>query len=638
MKFREEKDRNIHITGEERDILDLMYSRAPGYVKTRSSVEHDDIKPDSDEKSYTSFLDACCYKKDFSDKALNIRCHSKYNSGLSLATYKTRFDGSEKNIRAVEAIALDVDFTGKYEPLKGQPDTVLAILYDAMFDSFVNGKYIPYPTFVDASRHFRLVYVFDKPMYINDKAGIRKRQTALLKRIAKCLSDAINRLDPDFCASPQPLTSTFRKPGSVNRRYINGRNVRGKFVYDEKQLYECRLSWCRYALDPRMEIGHTWSVQELSDIILPTKDGWYDPKFTKSDKASRNTFNKDVMSLMDGRIERLKKRARESSIIGSREKVLFHFANCLLTKGESWREIEAEAEALNIQFTYPLTPAEVRSAITVNAPYRYTEEQFAFETGCTPVKVTETKAYKAKKSADSRKHYVIRRKAEIESGKTKMQERAERIGRVRLMHADGMSRSEIARATGLSYNTVKNYLTGAVMAKDAGKELERLVSEDIRHFVRRPKDVPEAKDYGKEDVITISPEPYIEEDSVEWVMDAIRNADGERVLGFITRKWGTPRYNYDIAVPTSEGISDYGEALIWKASHDAETVRRRHERKKQAAKEKRLAKKAALCKKNPPLYVSTRGEEAERKPLTAFAGTAAPGEVSEKHDMYYMRS
>ena len=627
MRLRDEKEYNIHMTNEERNILDLMYSHAPGYVRTRSSIDKKNYMAKDGEKTMSSFLKACCYKKDFSDKAVNISSHALFNSYLSLATYKSRGDGTEKNIRAVEAIALDVDFTGKYERFLGQSEMVLDILYGRMFESFMDGKYIPYPTFVDMSRHLRFVYVFDKPMYINDDPKKRRHQTTLLKRIAKCLAEAINRLDPDFGASPQPLTSFFRKPDSVNRKYYGGRQEGGKFRYDYKTMFRCRLAWGRYASDPRQEIGHTWGVQELSDIILPPKDGWYDPKFSESDRALRKAVNSDIGVLMDDRIGRIKKHARMGDCDGCREKMLFHLANCLLTKGEAWSVVAREAEALNRGFPHPLTPSGLKSAISVREPYRYTEEQFAMETGCPPVKATETKAYKAKKSAGSRDRYVAKRSGLVAEGGTKMQERAERIRRVQEMHENGMSRSEIAHEAGLSYGTVRNYLTGRVKAKDAGEELEKLKGSEIRHFSRKAESKAIALKKTP-DYVNIMHEPYVDAESRDSVADAFKNADGERVVDFIVHKWGALRYNYDIAVPEAEGITDYEEALTWKAGHDAEIVRARHEKKRLAARMKHAAKKTADCKKIPPLYVSPSGPEREKEALTALPGkrgTFIPG-------------
>lgn len=291
---------------------------------------------------------------------LNAR-YGQNNLYLSIATYKTKENAREANIKAVCALAIDVDYRTSKE--QDQHDYPTSIAVKQVAKAVLHAG-VPTPTYIEASRNIRLVYVLDQPFQVpRGQKGINCR--TFLKRITEEITKKLNAASADlafdFCASPQKLTSYVRLPGSINSRvegYVSG----GTF---HPTLEE------RYPVSIALNTEKLWDIHALADYILPPLfDGYEEWKARKEEDRKARAGKKIVpkpelirstADLARARIRDLETLQKRGYDIGYREQMCYFFWIFCRQSGLDAEKTSAAVFNFNRNFAHPLPDHRVMS-------------------------------------------------------------------------------------------------------------------------------------------------------------------------------------------------------------------------------------------------------------------------------------
>ena len=395
---------------------------------------------------------------------LNAR-YGQNNLYLSISTYKTKENAREANIKAVCALAIDVDYrTSKEQDQHDYPTSIAtkqvakAVLYTG----------VPTPTYIEASRNIRLVYVLDQPFQIpRGQKGINCR--TFLKRITEEITKKLNAASADlafdFCASPQKLTSYVRLPGSINSRvegYVSG----GTFHPTQEERYPVAIS---------SNTEKLWDIHALADYILPPLfDGYEEWKIRKEEERKARAGKKIVpkpelirstADLARARIRDLETLQKRGYDIGYREQMCYFFWIFCRQSGLDAEKTSAAVLNFNRNFAHPLPDHRVMSE-------------------CKPAPLPGNRPGWLRKIKDE----TIRANLGLGNADHDLFNRSQRdsepspeenpLKQVKEYIEQGLKLSEIAQKTGLSINIVKKYSAKLRSEKENPEELVKSMKEE----------------------------------------------------------------------------------------------------------------------------------------------------------------
>ena len=529
----------IHLTPDETAFLTSLYRGTNGYIKVMGSADRD-VYPDKTRNS--TFVTNSSFKKTTVSNTVNMRGFTRNNLYLSTSTFQDNTSATVDNIATVQCLCVDIDYKGKYQD--HTPEYVLPILYDKMYQSFCNSKFIPYPTYVETSRHLRFIYVLKEPVCLRiDNSKKRKSTVVWLNKILRSLATAINALDPDFNAEVQALTKFIRCPGSVNKRFINPKRSYNKkthkfdiFTCDEALCYDVHIKKCTYASNPYSKT--VYDIHELSDMILPKLGDWY-----VAGKKSKKKSGEDTATLMKARIKRITA-LLSTDCIGRREKMIFHLSNCLITLGMNPSDVQKQAEKFNQKFEIPLKSYELRSAVTTKI-YKFKEPVFAADLNIEPLYLSTSK-----KEYD-RKRYLDKKKEQVESGTTRTQKLNQKIMEAKKLKEEGMTLSVIAERLDVSISSVKNYLKQDI--KDIEQEVKDLEKKPVNQCTSASS---QKKEHS---LFAVSPDAIIPFDEINETKMLFKIAKNQ-ILKWLTAKWDDI-FTYHWDAYCKDAVDDYETAI-----------------------------------------------------------------------------
>ena len=173
---------------------------------------------------------------------------------------------------------------------------------------------------------------------------------------------------------------------------------------------------------------------------------------------------------------------------GRRNNMLYYFcynAQCAIKDPKA---LQAKAEALNNLFKKPLPPSEVRETVqSAIREYSQHGRTFGFESqlakiGLTAADIGELDIWSPLTDDDRQERQKEAKKKHNAKRRSQRQEaKQEVINEVLQMYADGLSKSEISRRTGLSRHTIIKYLAESEgCAKNDDTYTGRVVAEGDR--------------------------------------------------------------------------------------------------------------------------------------------------------------
>ena len=265
---------------------------------------------------------------------------------------------SEKNLHAVKAFGIDVDFRN-HKGYAGPHDHKDPLGFYFYIMENLEGK-IPRPNAVEYGNCFRMIYVLEEPVYVGSGDAILRMLQALQKYICDVINDFM-----DVSAEPQPFTSFFRMPGSINSRI----SAEVHYVIDNGDAYTAQ-DLCTEFLPP-LPMAKEEYEEEVKKILKARRKG---------ENIYRGSHTPYVMFL--GRLKAL-----EALIPyiqkGHRELFLHQYGVAYLYthKGCSLDQFMAAMQLVNSQLQDPLPKGEVRGSFRT-LPQHYTEHKFKNETIC----------------------------------------------------------------------------------------------------------------------------------------------------------------------------------------------------------------------------------------------------------------
>lgn len=385
------------------------------------------------------------------------------NLMFSMSTYKRMGKATQDQLLEVCALAVDVD----YRAIEGQediePEEVMRELQLLFWEGY------PEPSYIEFGRCLRLVYVLDQPYRIVKDPTKNKRSKNFLKRIMQVLCDKLNAEKGfKYNAEPHKLTSFFRVPNSLNRKYImRWNNLKDEIEVEKVELYEVKTT----------EKLHKWDVNKLAEMVLPEAPVWleeWQEKQAKKAKQKKKKAPKKVVRVYSG--EFFTKRLQELEELQSRgydeyyrERLCYlYWLTCLQSEMAS-DEAEEAVKHFNQNFKKPLRSNELRQAEP--------KSSFIDQTGCRREgwerkftdrgirtfleigdKEPDILRGEGMTTIERSKAYRERKKAEKAlNGQTKQAQLAMRREAVEAYRLAGKSWQEIADILGVGLRTAKRY-------------------------------------------------------------------------------------------------------------------------------------------------------------------------------------
>lgn len=282
------------------------------------------------------------------------------NLVYSVCTYRKAGDGSQKNVQAVYALVIDVDYKNSVQ--SDIADLPAEAAAERFWFAFVENKIIPIPSFLEIGRNFKLIYVLSEPFIMVKAAKKRESCFTFLKRIVQVISETIQNAGfGDWGVDTQYKVSGFlRLPESFNVKWKVNKLVtaddfkHGTYIpvsNDEVSIFKYS-SWQK------------WDITELAENVLPDLPDWYDRykerKTTKS-KSNQKIQKLYTNSLFKQRLEDLETLQSFGWDTGYREFMVYLYRLTAYQGGMTIDESIDAALRFNSKFQTPLHKHTVKS-------------------------------------------------------------------------------------------------------------------------------------------------------------------------------------------------------------------------------------------------------------------------------------
>ena len=292
MKLKTKSQPDVTLRPADKDYLDRIYGSARGFVCVSSTA---DRAYEGDLSRKRAFVKSCCLKPDAAAMTANLRGTTRNNLMTSMCTYASRKNARESNALTVCALAVDVDFAGKF--VGENPIEVWRFIFSHLCEKYFVGERVAFPQFVEVGHRLRLIYALEPVCLAIKPASKRVRTIRWIKKISRELTAMVNSIDADLCAEVQNPNKSVRFPNSKNVKW-DGKMYGGKFI-GEPEVHH--VSVFEVELDC---IPEKYEIHELSDIILEPLGDWYDPNYYSRKKRKNDLKTTSVEALMDGRMRK----------------------------------------------------------------------------------------------------------------------------------------------------------------------------------------------------------------------------------------------------------------------------------------------------------------------------------------------
>lgn len=395
---------------------------------------------------------------------LTSRRFSTDNFYMSMSSYRSMSSARAENISRVFALGIDVDYRAVTGQEELEPNEIMKYL-DMVYEPYGG---IPKPTYIEYGRNLRMIYILDEPFNLNIK-NTRKRQdcVAFLKRIEQVICERLNGIQknpfyyslPQFHAEPHKLTSFYRVPYSLNKRYEGG-------YYDTARKVYVIGEANRWTVDI-IRVGDTWEINKLARVLPPKFDGYEDWKKKQHKKKGKKTEQiNDHRELAVRRLTELRTLQDKGWNVGYRERMCYFYWLFSMQAGKSWDEAQADTLEFNSCFETPLKAHTVKTECKPSPYYdrkfqiwrdgwerRFTDQYLQNELQCEKEGV-----FTGMTNAEKCRRYYMKKTAQRAlSGQTKEQDINQKMQAVKLYRDFGLSWQEIADSLGVGIATAKRY-------------------------------------------------------------------------------------------------------------------------------------------------------------------------------------
>lgn len=423
-------------------ICQLLYGRTSGYAKIGLYNKH------------RFYATRALRDPNMVSSIIGSRRYSRNNTVMSIATYRSDKDGTQKNLKTINAVCIDVDISSSRNLEIAGMDT-----YDAVkkfYFDFVENKIIPAPTYIEYGRNFRLVYVLDRPFYVPKSESKRKSILTLFKRIIQCLSETIQSCEDWGVDKKYNPTPYVRVPASKNVRWDD---------FDPAAPYPSSVHVINIAED--YSTMYLWDIQELIEYVLPDKPAWYDPwketskkknKGKKKSKEKSTAYTASLETLCNQRMADLETLQALGWDTGYREAMTYLYRLTALQSGMIPDQALEAAQRFNAGFAHPLDPHRVITQCKPsNVHYRYKNSTIREELG---LGENDYPNLFAGNGLSRHERYEADKRKQIADGKLipKKQRLEEIYSRIISLQQSGMSRKEIETTLGIPQRTMTRYL------------------------------------------------------------------------------------------------------------------------------------------------------------------------------------
>ena len=379
--------------------------------------------------------------KAFFIEAYKLRCKEvdekilQYNNledlMVSFNSFRTDKRATERNIKELHAIAIDVD----YRKIPKYKDRTPMEMYSMLEDYDIIDKEVPFPTIIEWSYQLRLIYVFEKP-FVFEKKRTEKQDDLVkgLERIGQVFSERLR----EYGAEPHVLSSFIRFPRSFNTK--NESIVR---TYTD---------------------GETVTLQQLYSYMPDLPEYYADYKAKKATRKPKKqndvVYINPTVGLNQSRLNafvEIQKHLNQYENKGNREYLCFLYRqHAYRMHGDAERSL-LETYEFNKGFVNPLPEKEIRSKTKINREYKFKDKTLREHFGedlCDELEIFGgmTNAEKCKLKRERKK---IEREA---AGLTKAQEIERTKVKIIELRQQGKKYKEVAEELGLTVDTVKRHI------------------------------------------------------------------------------------------------------------------------------------------------------------------------------------
>lgn len=343
-------------------------------------------------------------------RQLHAHYFTSNNFFISLCSYSSASEGSQKNLSGLQGFQIDIDFK-KMENYKDfSHEQIIWLLEKDYFN-----QDLPVPNIIEFSNNLRLIYIFESVI------GATKKSVSMVNRIISKLTEVVR----DMGGDRQTVNSMVRLPGSVNTK--TGDRVQTILYSDYK-----------------------YSVSEILD-------GWmnvYNPSKMKK-KKNVTYLPKTTRTLCTGIISDLEKIVllRDGDMEGCRAYFFHIYSSMLLSLGYDQDEIYQQTSAINKELKKPIP--NLRTKLSKKA-FRFKNATIIERLSMTQDEIAKMSIIIDKKEKSERRK--IRHK-ENYVPKTKRETRVRKTRQAILDYLEkGMRQKDIAEKIGCSISTVKNHI------------------------------------------------------------------------------------------------------------------------------------------------------------------------------------
>lgn len=421
------------------NLFKTLYSNSLGFIKIWSGKNKKGYFYSSEILSNKEKLSAILTSHRFGDN----------NVYASLSTYKTMQKATNDNILNVCALALDVD----YHLYKNQENIKETDALNAIECAILNG--FPEPTYIEASRNIRLVYILETPYRIKNKIATKSKN--FLKLVAQFLSEKLNQFQDFlyFNSTPQKLTSFFRIPYSFNKRSIGHFNKdSNKYIVDDISIHKVK-TYFRNII---------WDIDKLAELILPEKE-----KNNEDKQDTQNNMKENFGGIVcERRLKELEELQHRGYDIGHRENLCYLYWVTLKQLGYTDEETKQALIKYNLQFKVPLSEHSLLSDCKPSSFLCNGKRLEGWKRKFTDKKIREMlglgndfqdlfKGEGMTSKERSKKYYNKKKEEKILAGETKKLKMEQTMELIEQYRTEKMKWQEIADRLHISLRTAKEY-------------------------------------------------------------------------------------------------------------------------------------------------------------------------------------
>ena len=290
---------------------------------------------------------------------------------------------------------------------------------------------IPEPSYIECGHQLRLIYLLSSP--INCSAIYSNKSKRAIRRLQSVICQRLNE-EYDCHAEPQPLSSYYRMPGSINSK-------------DNSIVHIKKAS------------GKKYELSYLIDEFLPSLPYSYDEyrKRKRNIKVSRKKLTNSKTDNDIVRTDDYKNRLCKIRLMGFknlRPYAEMHHKREILTYlyTATYLSIHADSDSIEIAkefnagFNRPLSDNEIRQRFKKVKPYSFKTETIVGKLGMT-----------------KDEYYILTNKRKktnlekVERGETRKQIADRHYEEYMRLKSQGLKQREIAEAMHLSLDTIKTY-------------------------------------------------------------------------------------------------------------------------------------------------------------------------------------